>query len=55
VVGVSYSKRYKCWEAYITVDYKRIHLGRFKNIEDAILARKEAEVAYKFHKNHGRD
>ena len=29
-------------------------LGYFKEKEDAIKARKEAEAKYKFHKNHGR-
>ena len=34
------------WIAQITVNYKNIHLGRYENIEDAIKARKEAEVKY---------
>ena len=55
IIGVSYFNPNKCWIAYITINYKHIHLGYFKNKEDAILARKEAEVEYKFHQNHGRD
>jgi len=51
-VGVSKGKRGK-WRAHIKVDYKYISLGEHINIEDAIIARKKAEVKYKFHKNHG--
>tara|TARA_R110002126_G_scaffold40564_3_gene119216 strand:+ start:1772 stop:2278 length:507 start_codon:yes stop_codon:yes gene_type:complete len=52
--GVYFNKRAKKWQAYITVDYKTIYLGVFRFIEDAKTARKEAEVEYGFHKNHGR-
>lgn len=38
----------------ITVDYKKIHLGVFDLLEDAVKVREEAEVKYGFHKNHGR-
>lgn len=31
------------WEAYITINYKRIHLGRFTTFEDAVQARESAE------------
>jgi hypothetical protein len=34
------------WVAYIRVEWKRIHLGYFDKLEDAILARKEAELKY---------
>lgn len=34
------------WEASITVDYKKIHLGRFKEKTDAIESRKKAEKQY---------
>lgn len=34
------------YEAGICVDYKNIYLGRFKNIEDAIEARKKADIKY---------
>lgn len=44
--GVSLDKEKNKWEAYIGVDYKRIHLGYYHNIEDAIKARKEAEEKY---------
>lgn len=34
------------WVANITVDRKKIHLGYFENIEDAIEARRKAEEKY---------
>ena len=39
--------------AYIRVNYRKIHLGSFKTLEEAAQARKEAEIKYGFHKNHG--
>ena len=41
------------WRARINVNKTEINLGRFKNIEDAINARKEAEIKYNFHDGHG--
>lgn len=52
--GVSWDKTKNSWAAAITVDRKAIHLGRFKDINDAIAVRKQAEVTYGFHPNHGR-
>lgn len=51
--GVSWHKRLNQWQAMIKVNYKQIHLGNFDKLEDAIAARKIANVRYKFHKNHG--
>ena len=34
---------------------KEIHLGYFADINESIKSRKEAEIKYKFHDNHGRD
>jgi hypothetical protein len=34
------------WIAYITVDYKRIHLGSFSDLDEAIKVRKQAEKKY---------
>lgn len=36
----------KTWRAEIYLNYKRIHLGTFNNIDDAIEARKRAEEMY---------
>jgi hypothetical protein len=44
--GVHFSKRGKKWEAYIFKDYKKMALGYFKNLKDAIEARKQAELIY---------
>jgi len=53
VVGVH--KRGSKWVAQIKNNYKQIFLGSFDNFEDAVTARKEAELKYGFHENHGRD
>ncbi|MFP4698669.1 MAG: HNH endonuclease [Eubacteriales bacterium] len=41
--GVWFDNEKEQWVAAITFDYNRIHIGYFKNKEDAIKARKEAE------------
>jgi hypothetical protein len=46
VTGVNWLKKNKKWRAYITVDNKQINLGSFENKEDAIKARKDAEIKY---------
>lgn len=48
-VGVSWSKGKHKWGSYITVNRKRLHLGYFEDIEDAVCARKEAEIKYNFY------
>ena len=53
VVGVRWNKRDNRWVASITVDKQRKHLGYFIDFSDAVNARKNAEVLYGFHKNHG--
>ena len=44
--GVSYNKNNNNYVSYICVDYNKIYLGSFKNFEDAVNARKEAEIKY---------
>lgn len=44
--GVSWSKCTKKWESYIWNYQKKITLGYFLNINDAIFARKKAEQKY---------
>ncbi len=53
-IGVSWSKTCNKWLASIRVQGKRIGLGFFDNKDDAIAARKAANVKYGFHQNHGR-
>jgi len=44
--GISWVKRDSVWEAYIHIDGKKKRLGKFKDLQDAINARKEAEDKY---------
>lgn len=46
VVGVSFHKASKKWAARIKLNKKDIWLGSFEFIEDAIKARREAEIKY---------
>ena len=46
VSDVSYNSRDDLWIARISVDGNRIHLGSFRNKEDAIKVRKDAEIKY---------
>lgn len=46
VKGVCWRKREQKWRAYITVNHKRIELGDYIDIKDAIEARKKAEEKY---------
>lgn len=51
-IGVIWRKNRKRWTAEIKVSGKSIKIGMYKNIADAVFARKAAEVKYGFHKNH---
>ncbi len=44
--GVYWCKRSSKWQAYITHNQKKVHLGCFTDREDAIAARKAAEKLY---------
>lgn len=44
--GVSFDNYNGKWSASISVNKKRFHLGLFRNLEDAVKARKEAELKY---------
>ena len=46
VPGVCFVNRDQLWLASITVNYKCIYLGMYRNKEDAIAARKQAEAVY---------
>jgi hypothetical protein len=45
--------RRKCWAADIRVDGRRVYLGYYEHLEEAVAARKVAEKNYGFHENHG--
>lgn len=51
--GVCWHKKGGKWHAQIKVNYKNISLGLYDDIKDAVTARKEADLKYRFHKNHG--
>lgn len=44
-MGVSWDRSRSKWQAHIKIDGKFLHLGRFVNIEDAVIARREAKVS----------
>jgi len=55
VVGVSWDNGKDKWHAYVFAGKcKRVNLGYYENKEEAIAARKAAELKYGFHPNHGR-
>lgn len=54
VCGVSYRNDSGLWRAYINGQRGRVFLGSFPSRDDAIAARKKAEVTFGYHENHGR-
>ena len=46
--GVSFDHRANKWRAYISFNGKKIRLGNFSNIDDAISTRRFAEISYSF-------
>lgn len=52
--GVCWHKDARKWNAYIKIDGKRKSLGYYHDVDDAIKARKDAEIEFCFHKNHGK-
>ena len=44
--GVYFREREKKYYAMITKNYKQIYLGAFENVDDAVAARKAAEMKY---------
>lgn len=53
--GVRWHNTHKTWQAHIRgIGGAHTHLGTFTNMEDAIAARKAAEILYGYHPNHGR-
>jgi len=48
-IGVCWQKSRNVWHVKIGVQGKRIHIGRFQHLKDAIAARKDAEQKYFTH------
>lgn len=53
--GVSYNKQTGHWEAYIGFKGKHIKLGLHKEKQRAIEVRKDANLKYGYHQNHGKN
>lgn len=53
ITGVYWYERYRKWAAQITINGKVKYLGRFEEVDDAISARKAAEIENAYHPNHG--
>lgn len=50
ITGVSFVDKMNKWQSYIYVNYKKIHLGTYENLQDAIIIRlkKEKELFKEF-------
>lgn len=55
ITGVVWDKNNNKWIAKVTVNNKTINLGRYADKQEAAKARKEAEIKYGFHPNHGKN
>ena len=53
IMGVYFHKKSNRWRAIINIDGKQKTLGQFADFSEAVNARKNAEVLYGYHKNHG--
>ena len=55
VTGVYWNKLANKWKASIKSDGVAVNLGSFVEFHEAVNARKNAEVLYGFHENHGKN
>lgn len=53
VCGVFWNRDSKKWQASITVSGHTKYLGIYKLFDDAVMARRAANIEYGFHHNHG--
>lgn len=53
VMGVFWCKQTKMWRATIKLNYRQHHIGRFRTIEEAAIARNAAERELSFDTGHG--
>lgn len=51
VIGATWNKRRSKWQAQIGLRKKNIHLGLFDTIQEAAIARREAEMKYHYFAN----
>lgn len=51
--GVYWDKRRSLWCARIHLNYRNKFLGQFASFDEAVAARRAAEVEFGFHENHG--
>jgi len=51
--GIYKTKRNNSWHVEIHYNKRRIFLGQFEKLEDAVRARKEANLKYGYAENHG--
>ena len=51
--GVCWHEGGSKWLAYISINGNQKHLGYFTDMDDAIIARKKANIEHEFHENHG--
>lgn len=52
-VGVAWSKKNKRWISYISTDDGRVHIGSFREYNEAVAARRNLEHKNNYHQNHG--
>ena len=55
VPGVYWAAGPEKWHARVWADGRSVCVGYFASLVDAVRARKDAEVRYGYHKNHGRE
>ena len=54
ITGVSWAKKDNKWRACIGHQGKVVLLGYFTDMDSAVKARKQAEMKYGYHENHGK-
>ena len=54
VTGVYWHKGANKWVSRITSGGEHVYLGSFSWLDDAVAARKAAELDHLYHENHGR-
>lgn len=54
VTGVFWYKNYGMWKVEIGINYKNKCVGYFRSFDEAVAARRNAEMKHGFHENHGR-